>query len=182
MWSNYPPPAVTVFGLLAMFVAGCASSAGSAKPLTAAAKADTLARYSKISVVTSARGEASGMTAADQERIGALVAQKVTAGPPPNRFTVSTTIDPETLRVSIEFTRYDEGNAFARLMLAGLGQIHIDAEVTLEDCARQVVVSKFEVTKTFSWGGIYGGTTCITDVEAGFAEAVAKVVLGQGTE
>ena len=72
----------------------------------------------------------------------------------------ATPADEQTLTVAIAFTRYAEGNAFARFMLAGLGQIHIDAEVSLEDRALEKVLGKSE----------------------GFAEAVAKVVLGQPAE
>jgi hypothetical protein len=173
--------AVAVVGL---FVAGCAGAAGSAKPLTAPVKPESLTRYTKLALGTSAQGDAtSKLTAADRERIAALVVRKVKERAP-NRFAdlAATTTDAETLHVTIAFTRYDEGSAFARLMLAGLGQIHIDAEVTLEDRALQTVIGKVEVTKTFAWGGIYGGTTGIKDVEEGFAEAVAKLVLGQSSE
>lgn len=165
---------------VALFVAGCASTAGSIKPFTAAATSDGLARYANMSVATAANGDASTMTPFAQQRIAALVSAKVKELAP-NRFAnvAATTTDPETLHVTIAFTRYDEGNAFARFMLAGLGQIHIDAEVALEDRALHTVMGKFEVTKTFAWGGLYGGTTGIEDVEAGFAEAVAKAVLGE---
>ena len=81
--------------------------------------------------------------------------------------------------MTIAFKRYDEGNAFARFMLAGLGQIHIDAEVTLEDGFRAAPLGRYEVTKTFAWGGPYEASTGIRDVEEGFADAVANVVLGR---
>ena len=183
MQTKHSISALTVLSLLVILVAGCAGSAGSAKPLTAAGKPETLTRYTKLALATSAQGDASTMTAADRERIAALVARKVKELAP-NRFAdvAATTPDSETLHATIAFTRYDEGNAFARFMLAGLGQIHIDAEVTLEDRVLQTVIGKFEVTKTFAWGGIYGGATRINDVEEGFAEAVAKVVLGQPAE
>jgi hypothetical protein len=86
------------------------------------------------------------------------------------------------LQVKIGFTRYEEGNAFARFMLAGLGQIHIDAEVVLADPRTQKPLGTYLVTKTFAWGGIYGGVTSIRDVETGFADAVADVVLGKAEE
>lgn len=177
-------PTLMVLSALAVLAAGCASSsAGSAKPLIATAKPETAARYSKVALATSAQGDASKMTDADRERIAALVVRKVKERAA-NRFAdfAATTTDPETLHVTIAFTRYDEGNAFARFMLAGLGQIHIGAEVTLEDRTLQAVIGKFEVTRTFAWGGIYDGATGIKDVEDGFAETVAKVVLGQSSE
>ena len=183
MQTKHPILALMAMGLLANFIAGCAGTAGTARPLTEATKPEILTRYTKLAIATSAQGDASTMTAADRERIAALVAQKVNVLAP-NRFAdvAAATPDSETLQATIAFTRYDQGNAFARFMLAGLGQIHIDADVTLEDRVLQTVLGKFKVTKTFAWGGIYGGATRINDVEEGFAEAVAKVVLGQPAE
>ena len=184
MRSKHPVPVLMTIVVLALLVAGCAGTAGSAKPLTAAVKQEILARYTRVSLTTSALGDAaSKMTQADRDRVAALVAQKVKERAP-NRFAdfAATTTDAETLHVTIAFTRYDEGSAFARAMLAGLGQIHIDAEVTLEDRGFQKVLGKLEVTKTFAWGGLYGGFTGIKNVEDGFAEAVAKVVLGESSE
>jgi hypothetical protein len=89
------------------------SSLGSAKPLTAAVKPDLLARYTKVALATSARGDdASKMTVADRERIEARVAQKVKELAP-NRFAdfAGTPTDVETLHVTIAFTRYDAGSA-----------------------------------------------------------------------
>jgi len=176
-------PALILLSALAILLTGCASTAGSAKPLTAVAAPGQLARYTKVALTTSAGGDASRMTAADRERIAGRVVRKV-MDQAPGRFadTTTTTTDAGTLHVSIAFTRYDEGNAFARFMLAGLGQIHIDAAVTLEDGALPAVLGTYDVTKTFAWGGLYGVATGIKDVEDGFAEAVAKVILGQPTQ
>jgi hypothetical protein len=44
-------------------------------------------------------------------------------------------------------------------MLAGLGQIHIDADVILREYEKNESLAKYEVKKTFAWGGIYGGAT-----------------------
>lgn len=49
-------------------------------------------------------------------------------------------------------------------MLAGRGQIHIDADVSLIDEPTQAVIAKYKVSKDFSFGGLYGGTTTILDV------------------
>ncbi len=76
-------------------------------------------------------------------------------------------------------TRYDKGNAFARAMLAGLGQIHIDSTVTVSASGSGDTVSEFTVKKTFAWGGIYGGATRIEDVEPAFAESLAAGLTGQ---
>ena len=37
----------------------------------------------------------------------------------------------ENYNIDVTTTRYDKGTAFARAMLIGLGQIHIDATVRL---------------------------------------------------
>ena len=77
--------------------------------------------------------------------------------------------------VKLVFTQYDKGDAFARAMLAGLGQIHISAGVLLIDDIPGKTVATFAVSKTFAWGGLYGGTTRIEDVESGFARSVAEI-------
>jgi hypothetical protein len=81
--------------------------------------------------------------------------------------------------VELLLTRYDKGNAFARAMLAGLGEIHIDGEVTLIELPERNQVGKFSISKTFAWGGIYGGTTSMDDIEQTFADGVAAAVTGQ---
>lgn len=171
-------PVLMAVGAVTLFVAGCTSTA--IKPLAAAPTLDDLARYTKMSVTTSANGEASKMSLFDQQRIAALVRAKVKELAP-NRFNnvAATTTDLETLHVTIAFTRYDESDA----LLASsslVSPIHIDAEVTLEDRSLHTVIGKFEVAMIyFPWGLGLGGVRDIYDVEAGFAEAVAKAVLGQ---
>lgn len=83
-------------------------------------------------------------------------------------------------RVEVLVTRYDKGNAFARAMLAGLGQIHIDAEVKVFQNPGDTIVSQFTVSETFAWGGEYGASTTIVEVEDPFALAVAKGLKGVG--
>src|SRR5690606_42084082 len=67
------------------------------------------------------------------------------------------------------------GNAFARAMLAGLGQIEIEADVFLIDAAGKTV-AQYEVSKNFAFGGIYGASTSIEDVEVGFVKSVVEIV------
>jgi len=83
------------------------------------------------------------------------------------------------MQALVYIKRYDEGNAFARVMLAGLGQMHIDATVTLKDMETKEQLAKYDVNKTFAWGGIYGGVTRITDLEDGFGKAVAASMSGK---
>jgi len=82
-----------------------------------------------------------------------------------------------TFTLDGKIIRYESGNAFARAMLAGLGQIHIDGEFVLyHDLLPSEPVAEFTLEKTFAWGGIYGASTRIEDVEPAFCEGVAKTI------
>ena len=60
-------------------------------------------------------------------------------------------------------------------MLIGLGQIVIEATVTLEDGSGRTV-GEYKVAKDFAIGGVIGATTTVEDVEEGFAKSVAEIV------
>jgi hypothetical protein len=78
-------------------------------------------------------------------------------------------------KMTIHFTRFDRGNAFARAMLIGLGQIKIEATVTITDTTG-AKVGEYTVAKDFAIGGMIGATTTVEDVEDGFAKSVAEIV------
>jgi hypothetical protein len=82
----------------------------------------------------------------------------------------------QTMQLKIVVTRYDEGNAFARFMLAGPGQIRIEGDVLLLDSETTQEIAAYKVSKDFSFGSLYGGSTNVHDVEKGFARSVAEVV------
>jgi hypothetical protein len=79
-------------------------------------------------------------------------------------------------KIRMVFTQYDKGNAFARFMLIGTGQIKIDADVYFVDDATGQQIGKYQVSKQFAFGGIYGGSTSVEDVEDGFAKSVAEIL------
>ncbi|QEM67581.1 hypothetical protein FO488_05055 [Geobacter sp. FeAm09] len=79
-------------------------------------------------------------------------------------------------------TRYEPGSEFARFMLAGLGQIHIDGSFVLSLPPDEASAAEFFLTKTFAWGGMYGALTKITDIEPVFAEGVADAIIAQAAE
>jgi hypothetical protein len=81
--------------------------------------------------------------------------------------------------VAVTITRYQRGNAFARAMLAGLGQIHIDGAVKVFVGADREKVSEFTIAKTFAWGGIYGSSTSMEDIERTFSDGLAAALTGQ---
>ncbi len=87
------------------------------------------------------------------------------------------TADKRAFVLNSTITRYDEGSAFARALLAGLGQMHIDGEFALSLPGEPESVAEFSLRKTFAWGGVYGASTRIEDIEPAFAEAVAEAIV-----
>ena len=82
-------------------------------------------------------------------------------------------------KMKIHFTRFDRGNALARGILIGLGQIHIEGTVYIVDPSDQPV-GQYSVSKDFALGGVVGATTSVEDVEQGFAKSVAEIVKPMG--
>lgn len=76
-----------------------------------------------------------------------------------------------------KITQYEGGSAFARLMLIGLGQIHLDGDFKYNMKSTGENIGEFSVKKTFAWGGLYGGSTRIEDVEPAFAKGVAIALI-----
>jgi hypothetical protein len=83
--------------------------------------------------------------------------------------------------VDLQLSRYDKGNSFARAMLAGLGQMHIDGRVSVYQSPEHALVGEFDLAKTFAWGGIYGASTSIEDIEVAFADGIADAVTGHSS-
>ena len=54
----------------------------------------------------------------------------------------------------------------------------MDARVVLADPESEEKLSVFDIKKTFAWGGLYGGTTRIEDIEPALAEGIASAVTG----
>ena len=108
----------------------------------------------------------------EKERIAQIITNKVNE----QKILNVDSADKREFELEVLITRYDKGNAFARFMLVGLGQIHIDAIVSMFILPERRIFTKFDLNKTFAWGGIYGGFTSIEDVEEGFAKGVAEAV------
>src|SRR5262249_50875123 len=154
--------------VLGLGAAGCAGTAAGVKPAVGMGPQD-LSGYTALRVdVTKADGVAIESAAAERigKRIGEAIGKKE-----PGRFKSVNGDQTEqpALHATVQLTRYDKGSAFARAMLAGLGGIHIDGKVSLKDAAKDAPLGEYEVNKTFAWGGIYGASTSIEDVEVGFA-------------
>ena len=86
---------------------------------------------------------------------------------------------PPAAHVGLLFTKYDRGSAAARFFIAGAGQIVIEADVAFLDDATGRQIGLYKVGKDFSFGGIYGVSTTLEDVEGGFAKSVAALLQPQ---
>lgn len=164
---------------LALFASGCATTKASYNALNPPKDEQKIAQYKTVMVELTCNNEVT-ITQSDRERILAMVVKNIPEEAP-GRFSA---INPESpgesvLRAVVNITRYDEGNAFARAMLAGLGQMHIDANVSLSDFETKEALATYEVNKTFAWGGIYGGATRIQDLHDGFAKGIAAAIAGK---
>jgi hypothetical protein len=111
----------------------------------------------------------------DKLRISQVIASKIET----RRMENPANNEPRDCIVQVTLTRYQRGNAFARAMLAGLGQIHIDAAVKVYLEPGNEKIADFLVAKTFAWGGIYGASTSMEDIERTFGDGVAAALTEQ---
>jgi hypothetical protein len=83
---------------------------------------------------------------------------------------------PQAAKIKIVLTEYDEGSVVARMILLGLGQIKLGGDVIFVDGATGQELGRYKIVKQFAFGGIYGATTRMEDVEEGFAKSVAEIL------
>jgi hypothetical protein len=79
-------------------------------------------------------------------------------------------------KIKLVMTEYDKGNAFANAMASGLGQIKIAADVIFLDDLSGQEIARYQVSREFAFGGIYGDTTIMADVAEGFAKSIADIL------
>ena len=94
---------------------------------------------------------AAGVTMLESEKI--RVAEKIKQKIDARKVANNQVLSAKTYEIMLVMTKYEKGNAFARFMLAGLGQIHIDADVAVFEMPGQIPVGNFSLSKTFVWGG-----------------------------
>ena len=181
-------------------LAACAGTAGSVRPISPASQA-VLEQYDNLLIETVA-GPGVPVLLPDLARIERLIGIKVQEDEP-QRFAAirlassgrtrlashtraieggteaSKNRETTELEAVVTIDTYQRGHAGSRFMGAGAGQIHINGSVGLVGRPEGGSMGKYRVEKTFAWGGSYGATTDITDVEHGFAEAVASIILGE---
>ena len=162
---------LVICSLSMIYISGCASTVPTANfsrqiaPDSLIASTDDAKVKIKVGFdVEIMDGEKTRLAEAIEQRITALKVKNSRNG------------EKRLYEVELLLTRYDAGNAFARLMLAGLGQIHIDGEVKLIELPERKIAGEFSIKKTFAWGGLYGGSVNIEDIENTFADGVAQSI------
>jgi hypothetical protein len=168
-------------------VSACASTPGSIKTVTPVADRTVLSKYDTL-VIQADAVPAAQCTSADLSRITQLTKAKVEELAP-GRFRTIAVVGPGEatsatggmpyLNADLTLTCYDRGDAAARFLMAGLGQMQITGELMLSEQPVDRPVGRYNIDKSFAWGGIYGATTDIEDIEAAFAEATAEAILGE---
>lgn len=158
---------------LALTLGACASSSTApnvVKPLSAE-QMQTL----KLKTVKATAAPGIVMTSADFERITMKLKNALNGSAPGILVDPSSPEAATASDMTVNFTQYDSGSAFARAMLIGLGQIHVEADVVIVD-STGTQQGKYQVAKQFALGGIAGAATSIQDVEDGFAKSVGEIV------
>lgn len=175
MFTRLPLPQTVIGGglaaLLALSLVGCATTAPTGTFTQRLPKEHIVEKNDNVSVKVEA---SQGVSIADYEK--QRLSQKIKEKIDIQKLNNAGSGDAGNYEIEVLLTRYDKGNAFARAMLAGLGQIHIDAHVSQTVLPERKKVSEFDIDKTFAWGGIYGGVTSIEDVELGFADGIAETL------
>jgi len=162
-----------ILALVALVLAGCASSAPQAQFIQPLAPSSLTRANDNAKVALEA---APGITMMDYEK--ARLTERLQAQLDSKKLLNTATGDKKEYEVNVIITRYEKGDAFARAMLAGLGQIHLDGTIKVCVLPAHEQVGEFTVNKTFAWGGLYGASTTIEDAELGFVEGVTDALKG----
>lgn len=159
---------------VALLAAGCASTPPHARFSSQSASRAVMRPADTAAIAVAA---AQGVVMADFEksRVTERIQQKLAEKEALN----AASAEPRSYAIDVTITRYEKGNAFARAMLAGLGQIHIDGDVKVYAMPAHDSLEEFTVQKTFAWGGVYGSSTSMEDIEQTFAESIANALTGQ---
>jgi len=83
----------------------------------------------------------------------------------------------DAYKVEVTITKYDKGNAFARFMLIGLGQMYLYGTVEITQGNPPVVIREGEFKKNYCVGGLVGGTASMQkDVLPKVGKAIADAI------
>ncbi len=164
--------------LFSVILSGCAGSKGSVNLLDSSVSSSQLSEYTDVVINVNSTKNIQ-LSQFDKDRLTLKIEREIKSENPSRFKTInSPSSDRKKLQAMVTIKEYEEGSAFARFMLSGLGQIHIDADIMLSDYLSKKTLAQYEVTKTFAWGGFYGGGVNIKQVEEGFCKAVAGSIIG----
>jgi hypothetical protein len=152
----------------AVILSNCAGTTPEATFTQPLAEGARISREDKVR--TKVTSTDSKMLATDQQRMGEKITSKVQS------VASSRPGAARNYELAVSINRYEKGDAFARAMLAGLGQIHIDGVVSMYQQPGKKKVAEFNLNKTFAWGGIYGASVTMDTIEDTYAAAVAEAV------
>lgn len=160
------------FLLSLLFAAGCGTTA---LTLKSSDYLVDLAQYKSLTIQTSA-DRSLVVPKPVLARMKGLIKDEI-LGCCKGRFENISLGDPgsEDLLLDVKFTIYEEGNRFARFMLAGLGSMQIHANVEIKDAQSGRMIYGGEAGKTFAWGGVYGA---VTDMDYLERELAKEIVTG----
>jgi hypothetical protein len=86
----------------------------------------------------------------------------------------------DAYKIKVTITRYDKGNAFARFMLIGLGQMYLYGTIEVKQGNPPVVIRSGKFKKNYCIGGISGGIARMEkDVLPKVGKAIADAVKQQ---
>ena len=169
-------PHLAACAAVIIMVAGCATTVPTPEFTKQIVPESRMGAKDEAAVKVEA-GSGVAMLDSEKMRVAEKIKQKIDA-----RKVTNSRNTTKTYEINLVMTKYEKGNAFARAMFAGLGQIHINADVAVFEMPERTPVGNFSLSKTFAWGGIYGGTTGMEDIETTFADGVALALTGQNEE
>ena len=86
----------------------------------------------------------------------------------------------DAYKIEVAITKYDKGNAFARFMLIGLGQMYLYGTVEITQGNPPVVIRAGDFKKNYCVGGLVGGTASMQkDVLPKVGKAIADAIAAQ---
>jgi hypothetical protein len=161
-------------GICSALLAGCAGTPPAPK-FSHSMVSDSRVAAPDTAEVTIELAEHIEVLPSDRDR----VTQKIKARIDARKLTNAASTEPRSFQVVLRVTRYEKGNRFARAMLAGLGQIHLEGTISVYQMPGHTLLEEFDMQKTFAWGGVYGASTSMEEIEDTFADGVAATVTGQ---
>jgi hypothetical protein len=157
--------------LLCVGLSACGSSV--ARPDVVTALADPHQKLAVVDVTCTAGPDAK-MDSGTLDRMKTGILYELEHAKPASLMS-KTSPDSRPISLKVNFTSYEQGNAAARLMMIGMGQMHIDGDIEIIDASGNTI-GVYKIAKQFALGGMVGATTSMTDVEGGFESSVVELV------